>query len=157
MVAARQPEETGQQTLIEMHHPEFKRGYQEGRNISFQQEAAPLTDKQLIECLAALVQEGLFTDGDEASDYYTLGQLIGQLSGAIIPRQPYENDEEARKQRVLAHVRATSSHKQEAERRVKVVTTLWIVQDFLASHLDADTYEDVLYRGILPTLKLVDK
>jgi hypothetical protein len=153
MVAARQPEWTGQQTLIEMHHPEFKRGYQEGRNISFQQETAPLTDKQLVECLESLVQEGLFTDGDTASDYYTLGQLIGQLSGAVIPCQPYENDEEEHKQQLLARLRATYG---KSEQLIEAVSTFWNVQDVLVQELDAETYEDVLHRNARPVLKIVE-
>jgi hypothetical protein len=56
----------------------------------------------------------------------------------------------------LHGLRAASPNKQEAERLVKAVTTLWNVQDVLASHLDADTYERVLHRGMLPTLRLVD-
>jgi hypothetical protein len=153
MQAVKQPEEAGQQTLIEMHHPEFRRGYQEGRNIYFQQKAVPLTDKELIACLEALVQEGLFTDGDKASDYYALGQLLGQLSGAVIPHQPHECNEDKRKQRVLAQLRAASPNHQEAERVVKAVTTLWNVQDFLASYLDVDAYARVLHRDASPTLK----
>jgi hypothetical protein len=153
MAAARPPEWTGQQTLIEMHHPEFKRGYQEGRNISFQQATAPLTDKQLVECLASLVQDGLFTDGDQASDYYTLGQFIGQLSGAVIPRQPYESDEEARKQQLLARLRATYG---KSEQLIEAVSTFWGAQDMLVQVLDAETYEDVLHRNARPVLKIVE-
>jgi hypothetical protein len=146
MVMAHLPKETGQQILIEMHHPEFRRGYERGRSIYFQQGTAPFTDKELIACLESLVQEGLFTDGDHASDYYTLGQILGQLSGSVIPRQPHECNEDEWKQQVLAQLQTAYSNPQEAERIVKAVTTLWHMQDFLATHLDTDTYDLVLHR-----------
>jgi hypothetical protein len=53
-----------------------------------------------------MVQDGLFTSDDESTNYYVIGQLLGQLSGPVIPRRPYEEDEAACKARLLAHITA---------------------------------------------------
>jgi hypothetical protein len=153
MIVARPHEEARQQTLIEMHHPEFKHGYQNGRNAYFQTATPAFTDKQFVECLKGLVQDGLWTDDDEASDYFAIGYLIGQLSGAVIPRQPQECDEQERQQRLLATLRATYGDNEETERLVEAVSTMWKAQDYLALAMDVDTYERVLYRDASSTIK----
>jgi hypothetical protein len=155
MSVAKLPKETEPQTLIAMHHPEFRCGYQSGRTLAFRGEALPLTDLELMDNLRELVQDGLFADGNEAADYFVIGQFLGKLSSTVIPRQPDEQDEDERKQRVFAHLRAVFPNQQEAEQVVKAVTTLWHAQDFLAAHLDADSYDFVLHRGLHPTLKLI--
>jgi hypothetical protein len=129
-----------------MHHPAFRQGYQAGRNIYFRQEAGRLTDKQLVACLEAMVQDGLFTSDDENTNYYVIGQLLGQLSGPIIPRQPDEDDEEVRKTRLLAHITATYGESQQTDHLKATITTLWQAQDELAIQLDEETYERVLCR-----------
>jgi len=144
------PEEARHYTLIEMHHPAFKHGYQAGRNSYFRQEAGRLTDKQLVACLETSVQEGLFTEDDEGTKYFIIGQLIGQLSGPIIPRQPSEEDEAAHQTRLLAEVAATYGESQQTDHLKATITTLWQTQDELATQLDEDTYERVLCRDAFP-------
>jgi hypothetical protein len=129
-----------------MHHPAFKQGYHAGRKIYFRQEAGRLTDKQLVACLEAMVQDGLFTSDDESTNYYVIGQLLGQLSGPIIPRQADEEDEAARKARLLAHIAATYGESEQTDHLKAAITTLWQAQDELAVQLDEETYERVLCR-----------
>jgi hypothetical protein len=145
--------ETRQWTLIEMHHPDFRRGYQQGRHCYFTSQNR-LTDKDLVACLQWLSEDTNPQDQqDEEEWYYALGQLIGQISGPLIPPQPYEQNEEQRQQRFLAELRASYGESEQTERLIQTVIGLWRAQDTLAAQLDAEIYERVLHRNASPTLK----
>jgi hypothetical protein len=140
------PQEPRHSVLIEMHHPAFKRGYQAGRAWYFRREVGPLTDKQLVECLETAAQEGLFSEDDESTRYYIIGQFIGQMSGSVIPRQPNEEDEALCQERLLAHITAIYGECEQTDRLKATITTLWQAQDELAAKLDNDIYKRVLCR-----------
>jgi hypothetical protein len=147
--------ETRQHTLIEMHHPAFRHGYQQGRNCYFTSQNR-LTDKDLVTCLRWLMEDTSTQDKqDEEEWYYAIGQLMGQISGPLIPPQPGEQDEEQRQQRFLAKLRTTYGQSEQTECLIQTVTGLWKAQDALAEQLDADTYERVLHRDASPTLKSI--
>jgi hypothetical protein len=144
-------QEAIQPALLEMHHPQFKRGYDEGRMNTFRGEAAPLTDKELVERLQGLVADGLFTDGDQITSYYTIGYITGQLSCAVIPRQADECDDEERARRLVTEVYARYS-KEEAQRLVEAIERLWSAQDYLACEIPVDLYERLISRDTSPPL-----
>ena len=47
---------TTQHTLVDLHHPEFRRGYYQGRQDYFREEVA-LTDKRLVELLQCIFEQ----------------------------------------------------------------------------------------------------
>jgi hypothetical protein len=86
---------TTQQTLVEITHPMFGKGYQEGRQRYFQGPYI-LADDALVDSLEIAFKECEYQQENEEERkkilYYEIGQLIGNISGCVIARQPYEDD-----------------------------------------------------------------
>jgi hypothetical protein len=128
-------------TLLSIHHPMFREGYQMGRQHYFR-DPNPFTDKQLVECL-----ESLFEDSEDAGEdlYHAVGRLIGQVSGPIIPCQPYEDKIQEQQTVFLAKVK--QAYGATAETLVDMIQQFWVMQDQFAQTVDADTLEQIINRG----------
>jgi hypothetical protein len=68
------------QTLINMSLPDFKDGYEAGRNSYFQSNLM-LTDTELLAELRSI-----FANPNDVDLEWEIGTLIGQLSGPVIPQ-----------------------------------------------------------------------
>ncbi len=101
---------TTPQTLVQISHPMFGKGYQEGRQRYFQKPDI-LDDHELVDHLetvfwwsnhghkneadlSALALEivPFLREGREPFLHYEIGQQIGMISGCLIKRQPYEDE-----------------------------------------------------------------
>jgi hypothetical protein len=82
---------TRQETLIEITHPLFWSGYQEGRQSALWEQYV-LTDKKLLRCLRFPVKRSKRKPAAERErDLYTsIGKLVGEMSACVLPREPYE-------------------------------------------------------------------
>jgi hypothetical protein len=77
--------EGGEPQLLIITLPEFRRGYEAGKQGIFRGEEQPfLIDTELIEHLKDLVAEGLFTDTDETSLHWHIGNLLGQIDRSAL-------------------------------------------------------------------------
>ena len=74
--------------------------------------------------------------------YDLVGQLVGEMSASVLPRQPHEE------QRLALQAACTTKVLDvEKERRRAIKETLrqfWIVQEQLAHLLDADLFEEII-------------
>jgi len=136
-----------QQKLVDIYHPTFRDGYQHGRN-QYLQEQIILTDKQLVELLQCIYEES-HKDEAEIRDegvYYSVGRLVGQMSGGAIARQPHEDNTRELQEAFLAKV--MQEYGVEGKALSDTIRQLWAMQDQLAIELDADTFEQILNRGV---------
>jgi hypothetical protein len=78
-------------TLVDIHHPAFRQGYQDGRAYSLQEQEV-VTDEQFVELLQlAFDQRELEEVGErEHNLYYSVGHILGEVSRRVIPSQPSE-------------------------------------------------------------------
>lgn len=91
--------EGGEPRLLIMTLPEFKRGYEAGKQAIIEHDEQPLLiDMELIEILKDFVAEGLFSDADETALHWHIGNLFG-----LIERTALRSGE--RLQRVIVQVR----------------------------------------------------
>ncbi len=128
---------TTRQTLVNLHHPTFRKGYQQGRQDYFQ-EPTILTDKRLVESLRCIFEESEQDEGEkrEIGVYYSIGQLVGTMSGGVIPKQPHEDHTQDLQEAFLVTV--------QQEYGAAVISTIrqfWTTKDHLAQTLDAETFE----------------
>lgn len=130
-----------QRTLLEMHLPEFRRGYQAGRNSYFKT-GQQITDIDVLEDLKELAGERDFTDIHNLYLQFSVGSLIGMMSGPIIRFQQDELDHSERRQRLIEDIRKTLE-KHQAESLIPAMLQLWEAQDHLAATLDATTFQRV--------------
>ncbi|QBD82223.1 hypothetical protein EPA93_42090 [Ktedonosporobacter rubrisoli] len=143
-----------QQALIEMHLPAFREGYQAGRSAYFQGRRI-LTDKELVALLIEIAQDGVFVENSDPIDaQWQIGNLLGQISGAVIPYYDDEEfEQEQRETHLLSELRRTLDTDAEAAAITSEVKKMWETQDRLAQRLDQDWYERVRHRDIHPSLK----
>ena len=139
---------TPYRTLLEMHHPTFKDGYQAGRQGYFTT-LSSLTDINLVSGLQAHFEENpVHTAQNQEDLYYVVGALIGQISGPLISAQPDEEDGDAeRQQRLLGELRTRLGDGEQVDHLIGTIAAFWQAQDTLATTLDEHTYEQVLQRG----------
>ena len=76
--------EGGEPQLLIITLPEFRRGYEAGKQAVLSGEAQDtfLIDRDVIELLKDFVAEGLFADADEAPLHWHIGQLLGLMCGS---------------------------------------------------------------------------
>src|SRR5579864_3316877 len=134
---------TTRQTLVDIYHPSFREGYQAGRQYYFQEQSI-FTDKEFVECLQFVFEE---EQGEERETnlYYSVGQLLGRVSGCVIPCQAHEDN--TRDQQEAFLVKVMQEHGVTGETLTSMVRQFWAIQDQLAQTLDADTFEVMLHRG----------
>jgi hypothetical protein len=137
---------TTRETLVDIYPPTFRQGYQKGREHSFQEQAI-LTDKELVECLQAVILDT--SPGEQTCEddlYYAIGQLVGQMSAHVIPCQPHEDRTHSVRERFLRTLQHTCGPAGE-EALLDLIRRYWHVQDQLARLLDAETFDQVLHSG----------
>ena len=77
--------EGGEPQLLIITLPEFRRGYEAGKQAMLSGEDQPfLIDTELIEILKNFAAEGLFTDADETPLHWHIGQLLGQIDHSAL-------------------------------------------------------------------------
>ena len=133
-------------TLLDIHHPEFRKGYYHGRKHIFEEQSI-LTDLQFVDCLQSIFQDSEqenIAPVDEAV-YYAVGGFVGQMSAGVIPRQPDEDNTLGRQEVFLAKV--TRQYGALGQALTDTIRQFWAIQDQLAQTLDADSFEQMLYRG----------
>lgn len=129
------------QTLLEMHLPEFRRGYQTGRKHGLAG-GYKVTDKDLLDAFYEITDSDGSAKVSRDDVAYTIGQFLGILSADIIPKQADECDTQEREQRFLAEIRTHD----DAATLVGLIESFWNTQNELACLLDADLYERMLHR-----------
>jgi hypothetical protein len=135
------------QTLVDMHHPAFREGYQQGREQYFQDQTT-FTDMHLVVCLQDVFVESELGEAITPEDdvYHAIGQLVGQMSGCVIPCQPDEGDTKKLQEAFLANV--VQVYGETGEAVSDTVRQFWAAQDQLAQLFDVDTFELMLNRGV---------
>ncbi len=80
------------QTLVQISHPSFGKGYQEWREDYFRV-PYPWIDMDLVGCLEAIFKERPHESEEEreARLYKQVGLFVGRTSGRVLARQPYED------------------------------------------------------------------
>jgi hypothetical protein len=140
-----------QTTLVDIHHPTFLEGYQEGRHRYFQ-DPEILTDKQVVEMLAFIFERDIVeeviedTKAQEQDLYFCIGQLLGKISGPFVPLQPHEEQSLAMQQEHFL-VKVSRGYGEQGQALSESIQQLWQVHDQLARTLDADDFDQVLCRG----------
>jgi hypothetical protein len=98
-----------------------------------------------MECLQFVFEE---EDGKEreANLYYSVGQLVGQMSGGVIPRQADEDNTRDLQETFL--IKVLQEYGVTGQALIDTIRQFWATQDQLAQTLDADTFELMLHRGL---------
>jgi hypothetical protein len=137
---------TTRQTLVDLHHPTFRKGYHQGRQDYFR-EPTILTDKTLVELLQCIFEESHQDEppAREEGIYYSIGQLIGKLSGGVIPRQPHEDRTQDLQEAFLGKVQ--QEYGATGQALTSMIRQFWATHDQLAQTLDAESFEVMLSRG----------
>jgi len=136
-----------QTTLVEIHHPKFLEGYHNGRQWFFR-DPEPMTDKHVVELLESLLQDMTTEDAEEAKElrYFYIGQLLGKISGSLLPRQPEEEEpSQKRQEHLLAKV--IRDYGEQGPALAQSIQQFWDLHDQLAQALDADDFDQMLRRG----------
>lgn len=82
---ARISAEGGEPQLLVITLPEFRRGYEVGKETILRGEERPfLIDTELIELLKDFAAEGFFTDADETTLHWHIGHLLGQIDRSAL-------------------------------------------------------------------------
>jgi hypothetical protein len=138
---------TTRQTLVDLHHPTFRKGYQQGRQDYFREQMI-LTDKMLVELLQCIFEQSQQDEAPEREEgvYYSIGQLVGQMSGCVLPCQPDEDRTQNLQEAFL--VKVWQEYGTTGQALVDTIRHLWMMQDQLAQTLDAETFELMLGRGV---------
>jgi hypothetical protein len=137
------------QTLVGLHHPTFRKGYQEGRQDYFREQIV-LTDKLLVELLQYIFEQSKQDEAPEREEgvYYSVGRLVGQMSGCVLPCEGHEDRTQEMQEAFL--VKVGQKYGTTGQALVDTIRQLWTMQDQLAQALDADTFELMLSRGVEP-------
>ncbi len=143
----KKPMSTTRQTLVDLHHPTFRKGYEIGRQDYFRAEMV-LTDKMLVELLRCIFEQ---SHQDEAPEreigvYSSIGRLVGQMSGRVLPCQPDEDHTQDLQEAFLVTVQ--QEYGTTGQALVDTIRQFWTAQDQLAQTLDAETFELMLGRGV---------
>ncbi len=143
----KEPMSTTRQTLVDLHHPTFRKGYQQGRQDYFREQMV-FTDKMLVELLQCVFEQSQQDEAPEREEgvYYSIGQLVGKMSGCVIPRQPYEDRTQDLQEAFLVKVR--QEYGTAGPALISTIRQFWATQDHLAERLDAETFEEMLRRGV---------
>lgn len=138
---------TTQQTLVNIHHPMFREGYQDGRRHYFR-EPSILTDKQLVESLQFAFEQIVQEEAKklEEGTYYAVGQIVGNMSGGVFPCQPHEDKTRDIQEAFLTQVRREYGAAGQA--LIETIRQFWELQDHFARAFDADTFERIINRGL---------
>ena len=138
---------TTQQTLIGIYHPVFREGYQDGRRHYFR-EPIIFTDKQFVEALQFVFEQTVQEEAKEREEglYYSIGQLVGKMSGCVLPRQPHEDNTRELQEAFLTKV--TQEYGAAGQALSNTIRQFWNIQDQLAQMLEADSFELMLSRGV---------
>jgi hypothetical protein len=133
-------------TLVDMYHPLFRRGYRLGRQCYFQ-DPRVFTDKTLVECLWFIFGE---QEGAERWEelYLLVGQLLGLMSGCVIPQQSDEEGMPDLQEVFLAGIEQEYGDGESGQAIVDGVRLFWSVRDQLARVLGAETFEMLLDCGV---------
>src|SRR5205085_6196136 len=93
------------QTLLDIYHPDFRKGYQDGRKYYFKKQKV-LSDKQFVDDLQSIFEDNPKDQAEEQEGcvYYAVGSLVGEMSGCVIPRQPYEDNTQELQEAFLVKV-----------------------------------------------------
>jgi hypothetical protein len=136
-----------QHTLVALYHPMFRKGYQDGRHYYFREQHL-FTDKEFVECLKSVFDPNEYDEATELEGliYYSVGQLLGQVSGGIFPQQPHEQQTEDLQEKFLSKFRR--EHGAAAQPLIDTIRQFWTLQDQLAQTLDADIFEQMINRGM---------
>jgi hypothetical protein len=137
------PPSSLQQLLVEITHPLFWKGYQEGRQRYFQEQIV-LTDVALVAGLSFAFLPRKHKSAEEIKEdlYYSIGQLVGEMHGCVLPLQPHEERTRALQEAFLARV--MPQYEGAGKTLVKIIRQFWIVQDQLAQTLDAESFEEMV-------------
>jgi hypothetical protein len=137
---------TTRKTLVDIYHPKFREGYQAGREQYFQENCV-FTDKQLVELLQFVFEEQVQEEEKvrEEGLYYSVGHLVGRMSGNAIPRHPHKGSTQELQDAFLTKVMQVHGAAGNALR--ETIGQFWAIQDQLAQTLDADSFEQMLNRG----------
>lgn len=135
-------------TLLDMHIPEFRAGYHDGRRFYFQG-AGSTDDVSLVDALCGQARDGHFAEGQRAEIAYIIGQLMGSISCNVISRQQGEPDPKEREQKFLTVLRTELMGNPSLETIVALVQSFRSAQDELARLLAGDLYKQMLLRGII--------
>ncbi len=138
---------TTRQTLVDLHHPTFRKGYQQGRQDYFREQII-LIDKTLVELLQCIFEQSQQDEAParEEGIYYSIGQLVGKMSGCVIPRQPHEDRTQELQEAFLVKVR--QEYGTTGQALTSMIQQFWTTHDQLAQRLDAETFELMLRRGV---------
>lgn len=133
-------------TLVDIYHPKFREGYQAGREQYFQENSV-FIDKQLVELLQFILEEHVQEEAKVQDEglYYSVGHLVGRMSGRAIPRQPHKGGTQEQQEAFLAKVMQV--HGATGNALVETIGQFWTIQDQLAQTLDAESFEQMLNRG----------
>jgi hypothetical protein len=101
----------------------------------------------VLEDLKELASERDFTDIHNLYLQFSVGSLIGMISGPIIRFQQDELDHSERRQRLIEDIRKTLE-KHQAESLIPAMWQLWEAQDRLAATLDATTFQRVRHQDL---------
>jgi hypothetical protein len=136
------------QTLVVISHPIFSNGYLDGRLGSFQ-ERHNLNDYLLTMRLWSAFASSRYEQANESQReemlYDLVGQLVGEMSASVLPRQPHEEHTRALQEAFLAKV--MPQYRGTDKTLVKLIRQFWILQDQLAQTLDAETFEEMITCG----------
>jgi len=112
--------------LVTFHDREIARGYSAGRDWFFN-EAEPeqrrYTDRSFIERLRESITDMLsFGDGDETWNY-SIGCVLGELSGRLFPQTPQESTHwEETRRKFAAHVKRCQESKEQHTEPLSIPT-----------------------------------
>jgi len=157
-VLARQPYEDGTpdwqkpqeepftpQIPVKISHPMFRKGYQEGRERYFQ-ERYVLHDDVLLNCLQTAFEPSLYPhEREEAREqrlHDEIGQLVGEICGWRLPREPHEEQTKEVQEALLTSV--AQKYERTGEALMETIRQFWVVHDQLTSTLDAELFAEVI-------------
>jgi hypothetical protein len=132
-----------QQLPLKIAHPLFWKGYQEGRKHYFQEQYM-LTDDALVTCLGYSFEPGPYKNAEHREEdlYSSIGHLVGEMHGCVLPLQPHEERARALQEAFLAKV--IPEDEARGKTLVKTIRLFWIVQDQLAQTLDTNSFEEMI-------------
>jgi hypothetical protein len=133
------------QTPVEISHPMFRKGYQEGRERFFQ-ERYVLTDQVLLDCLESFFEpsEHPHETAEERAQrlHDKIGQLVGEICGWVLAREGHEEQTQNVQEALLAKV--AQKYEETGKALMKTIRQFWVVHDQLTYTLDAELFEEVI-------------
>jgi hypothetical protein len=135
-----------QEIMIDLYHPEFRKGYLDGRQDGFRDKGAVI-NKQFVYGMYDLFKESEQEESNEQGKgvYYPAGYFIGQLSSCAIPR--HSSEEHVRELREAFLLKVRQKYGAAGESPVETIRQYWTGQDQLAQMLGTDMFEQMLTLG----------